>query len=128
MLKLRIKLIRVPDASFISRKNLKAGRFPRHGVAAVAPTIAIEVISEVNTKREMEEKLDEYFHYGAAEVWYFYPDTKTVTRYTSRDEQQMLTENDNLTTPVLPGFICAIAPLFVHPDEEFGDLTSEGAE
>jgi Uma2 family endonuclease len=128
MLKLRIRLIRVPDASFISRANLKAGTFPRHGVAAVAPTIAVEVISEGNTQREMQEKLDEYFHYGAAEVWYVYPDTKTVVRYTARDQQETLAENDTLTTTVLPGFACPIAPLFVHPDEEFGDMLGEGNE
>lgn len=121
MLKLRIKLIRVPDASFISREHLRRSRFPRHGVAAVAPTIAVEVISEGNTKREMEEKLDEYFHYGAAEVWYVYPDTKTLERYTSRDNHLTLTVDDVITTPILPGFSCPMAPLFVHPDEEFAD-------
>jgi Uma2 family endonuclease len=128
MLRLRVKLIRIPDASFISRENLKTGTFPRHGVAAVAPTIAVEVISEGNTQREMQEKLDEYFQCGAAEVWYVYPDSKTIIRYTSRDQHQTLSENDSLTTPVLPGFACPIAPLFVHPDEEFGDRTSEGQE
>src|SRR5437879_5998809 len=29
MLKLRVKLIRVPDASFVSREQLKKGKFPR---------------------------------------------------------------------------------------------------
>ncbi|MEX2175084.1 MAG: Uma2 family endonuclease [Pirellulaceae bacterium] len=122
MLKLRFKLIRVPDASFISKENLRAGSFPRHGVAAVAPTIAVEVISEGNTRREMEEKLDEYFQYGAAEVWYVYPNSKSVVRYTARSQSQTLTENETLTTPVLPGFSCPIAPLFAHPADEFGDL------
>jgi len=128
MLRLRARLIRIPDASFISREQLKKGTFPRHGVASVAPTIAIEVISAGNTKREMEEKLDEYFHYGAAEAWYVYPDSKLIVRYTARDQHLMLTEKDSLTTPVLPGFACAIAPLFVHPAEEFGDMQSEGQE
>ena len=128
MLRLRVKLIRVPDASFISREQLKKGSFPRHGVAAVAPTIAVEVISEGNTRREMEDKLDEYFRYGAAEVWYVYPDTKTIERYTARDQHQALSEQDTLTTPALPGFACAIATLFVHPDEEFGELLGEDEE
>jgi Uma2 family endonuclease len=121
MLKLRIKLIRVPDASYISRENLRAGRFPRHGVAAVAPTIAVEVISEGNTKREMDEKLSEYFEYGALEAWYCYPNTKTIVRHTSPSQCESLAETDVLTTPALPGFSCPIAPLFVHPSEEFAD-------
>ena len=121
MLKLRVKLIRVPDACFLSREHLKAGNFPRHGVAAVAPTIPVEVISEGNTKREMEEKLDEYFHFGAREVWYVYPGSKSIVRYTAREQSQTLTEHESLTTPVLPGFSCPVGPLFVHPDEEFAD-------
>jgi Uma2 family endonuclease len=124
MLRLRIKLIRVPDASFISKEQLKRGSFPRQGVAAVAPTIAVEVISEGNTKREMEEKLDEYFRFGAVEVWYIYPETKTLLRYTAPGASELLTEQDAITTPVLPGFRCPLAPLFVHPDDEFSDDAS----
>jgi Uma2 family endonuclease len=121
MLRLRVQLIRIPDASFIGRDRLKPGVFPRHGVARVAPTIAVEVVSEGNTKREMDEKLDEYFTFGTAEVWYVYPDTRSVLRYTSRHEIEKLSEVDTLTTPILPGFACPLAALFVHPDEEFLD-------
>lgn len=118
MLRLRVKLIRIPDVSFIAREQLQKGKFPRHGVATAAPTIAVEVISESNTKREMEGKLDEYFHYGAKEVWYLYPDSKTLLRYTARHEFQTLTEQDTLSTPVLPEFTCLLAPLFAHPDDD----------
>jgi Uma2 family endonuclease len=119
MLKLRVKLIRVPDVSYLSREHLARGKFPRRGVAVVAPTIAVEVISEGNTKREMQEKLAEYFSFGAAEVWYLYPVTKTIVQYTSPEQCTTLTEWDVLTTAVLPGFSCPVGPLFVHPDEEF---------
>jgi Uma2 family endonuclease len=122
MLKLRVKLIRVPDVSFLSREALKKGKFPRHGVAAVAPTIAVEVLSEGNTKREMQEKLNEYFSFGAAEVWYIYPDQKLLFRYTSPAQFEELGESQTLTTPLLPDFACPLNPLFVHPDEEFSDI------
>jgi Uma2 family endonuclease len=117
-LRLRVKLIRIPDVSFIAREQLQKGKFPRRGIATMAPTIAVEVISESNTKREMEGKLDEYFQYGAKEVWYIYPDTKTLLRYTARHEVQTLTGQDTLVTPVLPGFVCPLAPLFAHPDDD----------
>jgi Uma2 family endonuclease len=119
MLKLRFKLIRIPDVSFISRESLKQGTFPRHGVAAVAPTIAVEVISVGNTKREMKQKLDEYFSFGAAEVWYFYPDTQTIDRYTAPQQSETLAADQTLITPVLPGFSCSISNLFRHPDDDF---------
>ncbi len=121
MLKLRVKLIRVPDVSFISREHLKQGNFPRHGVAAVAPTIAVEVISVGNTKREMKQKLDEYFSFGAIEVWYFYPNTQTIDRYTAPQQPETLTADQILTTPILPGFSCPIAILFRHPADDFAD-------
>ena len=122
MLRLRLKLIRIPDVSFISKENLRSGKFPRHGIAAVAPTIAVEVISEGNTRREMQEKLSEYFQYGAVEVWYLYPDSKTLVRHTAANQSHELNQNDTLTTPLLPGFSCPIGPLFVHPDDEFGNV------
>jgi Uma2 family endonuclease len=121
MLRLRVKLIRIPDVSFIAREELKKGRFPRRGIAAIAPTIAAEVISPSNTKHEMETKLDEYFQYGAKEVWYLYPDNKTLLRYTARDQFESLGESYTLTTPLLPGFACPLASLFSHPDDELWD-------
>jgi Uma2 family endonuclease len=122
-LRLRVKLIRIPDVSFIAREQLQKGKFPRRGIAAMAPTIAVEVISESNTKREMETKLDEYFQYGAKEIWYIYPESQTLVRYTARHETQILTAKETLTTPLLPGFACALAPLFAHPDD--ADWASE---
>jgi Uma2 family endonuclease len=119
MLRLRVKLIRVPDVSYISKEQLQRGSFPRRGVATMAPTIAVEVISEGNTRREMDEKLTEYFSYGTAEVWYVYPKTQTIDRYTAPQQKETLAADQSLTTPILPGFSCPIAPLFIHPDEDF---------
>jgi Uma2 family endonuclease len=121
MLRLQANLIRIPDASYISRERLRGGTFPRRGVAAIAPTIAVEVISEGNTQREMEEKLDDYFRSSAEEVWYVYPDTRMIRRYVSRQSSEDLHIGDTLTTPVMPGLVCPVAPVLVHPDEEFGD-------
>jgi Uma2 family endonuclease len=118
MLRLRVKLVRIPDVSFIAREQLAKGKFPRRGIAAIAPTIAVEVISEGNTRREMESKLDEYFQYGSKEVWYLYPETRTLVRYTAREQAETLGEPDTLQTPLLPGFACPVDSLFVHPDDE----------
>jgi Uma2 family endonuclease len=126
-LRLRVKLIRIPDVSFIAREQLQKGKFPRHGIATMAPTIAVEVISESNTRREMEGKLDEYFQHGAKEVWYIYPDTKTLLRYNARHQIETLTERDTLTTPVLPGFACPLETLFAHPDDENWPADEVGA-
>lgn len=121
MLRLRLNLVRIPDVAFISKARLTKGRFPRRGVAPMAPDLAIEVISQNNTVAEMEQKLDEYFAAGVSEVWYFYPDTQETRVYRARTSFTLLTSHDALASPLLPGFSCPIAPLFAHPDEMFGE-------
>lgn len=120
MLQLRVKLIRLPDVSFIAKEKLECGKFPHRGVAAaLAPTIAVEVISPANSKGEMQDKFEEYFRCGAREVWYVYPPTKTLVRYTSPTVCETLAEQDTLSSPVLPGFQCPLGTLFAHPDDFF---------
>jgi Uma2 family endonuclease len=121
MLRLRANLIRVPDACYIARERLRGGTFPRHGIAALAPTIAVEVISEGNTPREMDEKLNDYFQSGTQEAWYVYPDARLIRRYNSPTAWEDFHLGDTLSTPLMPGMICPVAPLLVHPDEEFAD-------
>src|SRR5262249_36034822 len=61
MLRLFPGLVRVPDVSFISRRRLSRGKLPDEAIASLGPDLAVEVISEGNTKREIDRKLREYF-------------------------------------------------------------------
>jgi Uma2 family endonuclease len=49
-----------------------------------APAIAVEVVSESNTAREMEKKVALYFSYGAREVWRVYRDPVHIRGSSSR--------------------------------------------
>ena len=40
---------------------------------ALAPDLAVEVLSESNTRAEMDRKLRDYFAAGVLLVWYFDP-------------------------------------------------------
>lgn len=121
LLRLRPALIRIPDVCFISRERLKRGKFPQQGIASLIPDIAAEVISRGNSRREMEEKLDDYFGCGVREAWYLYPETKELHRYTARDQIVVLAGSQVITTEILPGFQCEVAPLFLHPSEQLFD-------
>lgn len=75
-----------------------------------APAIAIEVISESNTAREMEKKVELYFRYGAREVWRVYRDpVHIVVHLPDRTSRTVL--EGSLTTPLLPGFELRLADL-----------------
>jgi len=107
-------LIRIPDVSFISKQRIPNGLDPNEAVATIVPNLAVEVISEGNTDREMERKLEEYFQFGVQLVWYIYPKEKNVVVYTSPTESTI--ETDAVEGGiVLPGFELSIDELFAKP-------------
>jgi Uma2 family endonuclease len=42
---------------------------PRRPIPAIVPHLTVEVLSETNTEREMENKLRRYFQAGVQLVW-----------------------------------------------------------
>ena len=106
-------LVRIPDLSFTRWGRLPGGVYPSEPVPDLAPDLAVEVLSEGNTKAEMERKLKEYFLAGVELVWFVDPDKRTVRVYTSPDDSKELSGSDTLTGgDVLPGFKVKIAELF----------------
>jgi Uma2 family endonuclease len=76
------------------------------GYAVESPMIAIEIASPSNTDAQIDEKTVAYLENGAAEVWIFYPKTRSMMvhvradmsarRYTGKYECALL----NATIPV----------------------------
>jgi Uma2 family endonuclease len=118
MLRLSPGLVRIPDLSFISRARLAHHRRALAPILPLAPDLAIEVVSEGNTPREMARKVSEYFASGCRLVWLVDPRTRTVAAYTSTAKPIMLTEKQVLTGgDVLPGFRLPLRKLFGLRDE-----------
>ncbi len=106
-------LIRAPDVSFITWERYPEGK---PAVPAVCPDLAVEVISEGNTKKEIARKRGEYFRCGARLVWEIDPRKQTVEVYTSLKKRQVLGVKDTLDGgEVLPGFKLRVAKLFSPP-------------
>jgi Uma2 family endonuclease len=105
--------VRAPDIAFVSRERIQAtGRI--QGYRGGAPDLAVEVLSPDNTKREMAEKVKDYFAAGARLVWIVNPKLKTVTVYRSLSDIVMLTEKETLDGgEVVPGFRIPVAEIFV---------------
>jgi Uma2 family endonuclease len=114
MLQLFVGRVRAPDIAFIPWVNLPDRRVPQEPIPAVAPDLAIEILSESNTPGEMRLKREDYFHAGTRLVWEIDPRRRTITIYTRVDPaDSVLTAADTLTgDPVLPGFTLPLAPFF----------------
>lgn len=104
--------VRAPDIAFVSMERIQsAGKV--QGYRSGAPDLAVEVLSPGNTKREMVEKIEEYFAAGARLVWVVNPKSKTIAVYRSLTDVVTLTEKDTLDGgAVVPGFQISVAEIF----------------
>ena len=107
-------LVRVPDLSFISWDKVPTrGVVPDMTIADMAPDLASEVLSESNTRGEMQRKLKEYFLAGVQLVWYVDPDNRSVKVFTSPDQARIYNEEETLDGgDVLPGLSLSVKQIF----------------
>jgi Uma2 family endonuclease len=114
-------LVRIPDVSFIVWERMPSADVPSKPIPDLSPDLAVEVLSENNTPREMERKLKEYFDAGARLVWYVDPRARTVTVYTSPSEFTVLDESATLHGgDLLPGFTLPLVELFTRASRRRG--------
>jgi Uma2 family endonuclease len=116
-LELMPDLVRIPDVAYISWNNLPGGERPKEPVPRVVPNIAIEILSEGNTPKEMAEKRRQYFEAGVDLVWEIDPRQRSATAYRSLTDFETLTEHDRLRgEAILPGFELPLADVFAELD------------
>src|SRR5260221_4956553 len=78
--RMKMKNVRLPDVTYISW-----GRFAsredadKPNICPVSPDLVVEVLSESNTKKEIEKKQIEYFETGVKLVWIIDPRKRNVT-------------------------------------------------
>jgi len=114
-----------PDVVWISHPRFQ-GALDRAGHLRVAPELVIEVLSpgRANARRDREVKRGLYGRRGVQEYWIVDPRAQTVDVYRPMDgvlaHVTRLTRQDTLTSPLLPGFTCAVGTLFAgrHEDDQ----------
>jgi Uma2 family endonuclease len=105
--------IRVPDVAFLSWRHFPDRVLPAEPIPAIAPDLAVEVLSAGNTRGEMERKLDDYFAAGVTLVWFIEPAKDSAKVYTDRNRSGQLSIEDSLNGgDVLPGFELPLKQLF----------------
>jgi Uma2 family endonuclease len=81
-----------------------------------APDIVVEVLSPGNNKKELKNKYEVYEESGVLEYWIIHPIVQTFLKYTLVDGRfqpsKLLTFGDEVTTPILPGFVLSLDKLF----------------
>jgi Uma2 family endonuclease len=113
LLKILPGQIRAPDVSFIRWERLPDRELPKPPIYAVAPDLAVEILSKGNTVIEMDRKLRDYFQAGVRLVWYIEPKTRTARAYAAESEWTEIGPKDSLLGgEVLPGFELSLAQLF----------------
>jgi len=113
MMRILAGRIRIPDVAFVSFDRLPDRKSPGVPIPDLYPDLAVEVLSDSNTHREMENKLQEYFKAGTRLVWYVDLRSKSVEVFTSPTHVTRFSGSDVLTGgEVLPGFEVALPTLF----------------
>jgi len=104
--RMKTKNVRLPDVTYISWD-----RFPSREVAnnpkvcPVSPDLVVEVLSESNTKKEIEKKQIEYFETGVRLLWIVDPRKRIVTVQRADGTHTVLDHKGKLSGEnVLPGF------------------------
>lgn len=101
-----------PDVAFVSEaRRPPPGR--RHGFPALAPDLAVEIVSPGDTVRVIQAKIRVYLEAGVRLLWIVDPDERTVTVYTPDRLARILIDGETLDGgDVLPGFSVPVAAIF----------------
>ena len=102
---------RLPDVGFVSFARMPPEGEPV-GKWTFAPDLAVEIVSPSDLFENVKNKLRDYFAAGVREVWLIEPQFQAVTIYTSPTRDRILTEDDELTSDLLPGFACRVGSFF----------------
>ncbi|MGO9917755.1 MAG: Uma2 family endonuclease [Isosphaeraceae bacterium] len=112
MMRIAPGLVRIPDLSFISWDRLPGRESPREPIPDLAPDLAVEVLSEGNTRAEMARKVREYFEAGVTLVWLIDPRKRTARVISTVEKSVLIRAHQSLDGgAVLPGFSLLLSDL-----------------
>jgi Uma2 family endonuclease len=105
--------VRMPDVSVVLNEKLSIETLKEQKILEQPPDLAVEILSESNTKQEMDRKLKEYFEAGTSLVWYIDPQSETAEEFTSPESAHPVSGDQELNGgEILPGFTVKLSELF----------------
>ena len=113
-LSLERRILLAPDLTIVLQGN---SAIYRDQMIEGAPDIVAEILSS-DRNRDLVRKRQLYAEAGVQEYWIFDPREDTATLLELNDgeyiEREVLTADDTLTTPLLPGLAVPLADVFRH--------------
>jgi Uma2 family endonuclease len=99
-----------PDILFVS----KARSHIVHRWVRGAPDLVVEILSDATARADQYEKRDAYRASGVQEYWVVDPNRQNVTvhRFATGEAPHVLSGDETLTTPLLPGFELSVSFIF----------------
>ncbi len=105
---------RAPDLSFVAAGRLEGAA----GSAwlALAPDLAVEVVSPDDSARQLLDTVGEYLAAGARLVWVIDPERRRAAVYRSPTDVREIDSSGSLEgEDVLPGFVCPLSEVLGAP-------------
>jgi Uma2 family endonuclease len=103
--------LRAPDVSFVSKARLPQ-RSPK-GFFEGAPDLVVEVLSPTNSRREMDDRLRDFFESGTKLAWIIDPEEQFAEVCHSPTDRKIVGPGGVLEgEDVLPGFKLPLSDLF----------------
>lgn len=99
-----------PDVSFFGLEKLPLCHAGKR-VQRFVPDLAIEIVSANDTFQALVRKKERYRSCGTREVWIISPDSREVYVFSERGNQ-ILGDEAELSTPLIPGFQIPVKRLF----------------
>jgi len=106
----------VPDVAFVSHARMSEFTAAQASEPAIAPDIAVEILSPSDRRRDADEKVALYLRHGSLLVLEVDPERYTITAY-ARDGITTFAESDTFAHAAAPWLRFDVAPLFA--DLEF---------
>jgi Uma2 family endonuclease len=106
---------RAPDISFVARERLSQMGFrpSAREFFPGAPDLAVEILSPNNTRREIDDRLRDYFESGTCLAWVIDPQHQRVEVCHSPTRRSLVGSGGFLEgEQLLPGFSYPVADLF----------------
>jgi len=88
---------RVPDVCVV------AGEWPREQIFRTPPFICIEILSPEDRLSRVQERMNDYLHFGVPYVWMLDPETRKAYRWTTEgmhEVKELRTENPEIVVPL----------------------------
>ena len=104
---------RAPDISFVCKERLRGLKRSAPSFFKGAPDLAVEILSPSMTRRELDERLKDFFSSGTKLAWVIDPGSERVEICRSPTQRQLIGMGGFLEgEDLLPGFKYAVADLF----------------